>query len=158
MRGFYPGVMLRFIAPFAALLLTLPLGACTPVFQSLTRDLTLYPNPTVPAPQASADALSGTYLGDGRVLFVTTRYRLVLNVNAGANRADGVLTNLDNARAYALTGKYLPVTPESGSLEAEIFEGSRKAGSVVARLNAGELRGTLTTLAFAYDLTLKRQP
>ena len=112
----------------------------------------------MPAPQASADALSGTYLGDGRVLFVTTRYRPVLNVNAGANRADGILTNLDKTHAYALTGKYLPVTPESGSLDAEIFEGSRKAGSVVARLNAGELRGTLTTLAFAYDLTLKRQP
>lgn len=151
--------MPRLLAPFAALLLTLPLGACTPIFQSLTRDLTLHPNPTVPAPQASADVLSGTYLGAGRVLFVTTiRYRLVLNVNAGANRADGVLTNLDNARAYALTGKYLPVTQDSGSLEAEVFEGSRKAGSVVARLGSGELRGTLTTLAFAYDLTLKRQP
>ncbi len=158
MRGFYPDVMPRLIAPFAALLLTLPLGACTPIFQSLTRDLTLHPSPTVPAPQASADILSGTYLGDGRVLFVTTRYRLVLNFNAGANRADGVLTNLDNARAYALTGKYLPVTADSGSLEAEIFEGSRKAGNVVARLSVGELRGTLTTLAFAYDLTLKRQP
>ena len=150
--------MPRLLAPFAALVLTLPLGACTPIFQSLTRDLTLHPSPTVPAPKASADILSGTYLGDGRVLFVTTRYRLVLNVNAGANRADGVLTNLDNARAYALTGKYLPVTQDSGSLEAEIFEGSRKAGSVVARLSAGELRGTLTTLAFAYDLTFKRQP
>ena len=150
--------MPRLIAPFAALLLTLPLGACTPIFQSLTRDLTLHRNPPVPAPQTSTDTLSGTYLGVGRVLFVTTRYRLVLNINAGANRADGVLTNTDNARAYALTGRYLPVTPESGSLEAEIFEGSRKAGSVVARLGAGELRGTLTTLAFAYDLTFKRQP
>ena len=158
MRGFYPGVMPRLLAPFAALMLTLPLGACTPIFQSLTRDLTLHPSPTVPAPQASADILSGTYLGAGRVLFVTTRYRLVLNVNAGANRADGVLTNLDNARAYALTGRYLPVTQDSGSLEAEVFEGGRKAGSVVARLGSGELRGTLTTLAFAYDLTLKRQP
>ena len=158
MRGFYPGVMPRFPTLLAALLLTLPLGACTPIFQSLTRDLTLHPSPTVPAPKASADTLSGTYLGEGRVLFVTTRYRLVLNVNAGANRADGVLTNLDNARAYALTGRYLPVTSDSGSLEAEVFEGSRKAGNLVARLGAGELRGTLTTLAFAYDLTLKRQP
>ena len=110
------------------------------------------------AHRGGSDTLSGSYLGDGRVLFVNTRYRLVLNVNARANRADGVLTNLGNDRAYALTGRFVPVAEDSGSLDAEIFEGSRKAGTLVARLSAGELRGTLTTFALAYDLTLKRQP
>lgn len=140
------------------LLSSLMFTSCTPIFQSLTRNLTLHPHPTVPAPVVPTDTLSGTYVGDGKVLLLTTRYRLVLNVNPRANRADGVLTNLGNARAYALTGKYVPVGNDSGSLEGEIFEGSRKAGTLVARLSGGELRGTLTTVALAYDLTLKREP
>lgn len=142
----------------ALLLSVLPLTGCSPILNSLTSNLALNRHPTAPAVQGAADALSGTYLGGGRVLFVTTPFRLVLNVNPRANRADGVLTNLGNSRAYALTGKYVPVTADGGSLEAEIFEGSRKAGTLVARVSAGELRGTLATLALSYDLTLKRQP
>ncbi|MGI8746880.1 MAG: hypothetical protein ACR2J4_00820 [Deinococcus sp.] len=149
-----PLVLLRALLPLSLLALT----SCAPILSGLASRLTLHPNPTAPAPAMSRDTLSGTYLGTGKAVFLTTRYRLVLNVNAGANRADGVLTNLNNARAYALTAKFVPVTADAGSLEAQLFEGSRKAGTLTARLNAGELRGTLATPALAYDLTLKRQP
>jgi hypothetical protein len=146
------------LIPAALLLSVLPLTACSPIFSGLTSNLALNRNPTAPAVQASADTLSGTYLGSGNILFVKSRFRLVLNVNPRANRADGVLTNLGNSRAYALTGKFVPVTADGGSLEAEIFEGSRKAGTLVARVSGGELRGTLATLALSYEMNLKRQP
>ena len=146
------------LAPCLLLLSALPLSSCAPIFNSLTADLTLHPNPTAPAVSAASDTLSGTYLGNGQLGFLNTRYRLVLNVNARANRADGVLTNLGNDKAYALTAKYVPVTADGGSLDAEIFEGGRKAGTLTARVSAGELRGTLATPAFAYDLSLHRQP
>jgi hypothetical protein len=146
------------LAPCLLLLAALPLSSCAPIFNSLTAGLTLHPNPTAPAVVAAADTLSGTYLGTGKLGFLNTRYRLVLNVNARANRADGVLTNLSNDKAYALTAKYVPVTTDGGSLDAEIFEGGRKAGTLTARVSGGELRGTLATPAFAYDLSLQRQP
>jgi hypothetical protein len=137
-------------------LTTLPLSGCASVLTGLTNNLRLNGNPTAPA-LATADTLSGTYLGAGRLLLLNTRFRLVLNVNARANRADGVLTNLGNDKAYALTGKFVPVTADGGSLEAEIFEGSRKAGTLTARVTGGTLRGTLATLALSYDLTLAKQ-
>ncbi|GGJ61168.1 hypothetical protein GCM10008939_01130 [Deinococcus aquiradiocola] len=136
---------------------TLPLSGCTPILNGLTGNLTLHPNPTAPAVQG-ADRVSGTYTGTGRYGLLNNRYRLVLNVNVAANRADGVLTNTGNARSYAVTGRFVPVTDDGGSVDAELFEGGRKAGTLVARVRNGELRGTLATLAFAYDVTLTRQP
>jgi hypothetical protein len=159
MRPSYPGCTMPPRQLRAALLLcAFSLTACSPILNGLTSNLALNRNPTAPAVQSAADTLSGTYLGGGKVLFVTTQFRLVLNVNPRANRADGVLTNLGNSRAYALTGKFVPVTADGGSLEAEIFEGSRKAGTLVARVSGGELRGTLATLALSYEMNLKRQP
>ena len=146
------------LIPCLVLLVASVLSSCAPIFNSLTRSLTLHPNPTAPAVSAASDSLSGTYLGNGKLAFLNTRYRLVLNVNARANRADGVLTNLENDKAYALTAKYVPVTADGGSLDAEIFEGGRKAGTLTARVSGGELRGTLATPAFAYDLSLQKQP
>ena len=151
------GTMPRLISCLVLLVASV-LSSCAPIFNSLTADLTLHPHPTAPAVQTPTDTVSGTYLGTGRVLLIDTRYRLVLNVNARANRADGVLTNLGNDKAYALTAKYVPVTADGGSLDAEIFEGGRKAGTLTARVSGGELRGTLATPAFAYDLSLQKQP
>ncbi|WP_425147216.1 hypothetical protein [Deinococcus sp.] len=146
-----------FRLPLLGACLLLALTSCSAIFNGLTNDLTLHPNPKISAVPGAADLLSGTYTGDGTVLFVKTGYRLVLNVNAAANRADGVLTNLGSGKSYALVGKYLPVTTAAGSLDAELWEGAHKSGTLTARLFDGQLSGTLATPLFAYTLALARQ-
>ena len=142
--------------PALAACLLLALTSCSAIFNGLTNDLTLHPNPKISA-IAAQDVVSGMYIGDGTVLFVKTGYRLVLNVNMQANHADGLLTNLGNGKSYALTGKYLPVTASAGSLDAELWEGAHKAGTLTARLADGQLTGTLATPLFAYTMSLARQ-
>ena len=130
-----------FKLPVLAACLLLALTSCSAIFNGLTNDLTLHPNPKISAIVGAADTISGTYTGDGTVLFVKNGYRLVLNVNAQSNHADGLLTNLGNGKSYALTGKYLPVTAASGSLDAELWEGAHKAGTLTARLADAQLTG-----------------
>ncbi|GGQ98205.1 hypothetical protein [Deinococcus ruber] len=146
-----------FKLPVLAASLMLVFTSCSALFNGLTNDLTLHPNPRISAPMSVSDTISGTYTGDGTVLFVKTGYRLVLNVNVQSNRADGVLTNLGNGKSYALTGKYLPVSATSGSLDAELWEGAHKSGTLTARIAERQLTGTLATPLFAYTMALSRQ-
>ena len=104
---------------------------------------------------------NGTYEGIGVGPTGRVPYRLVLAVQPRGQQVSGVLTNLENRKAYALSGTYKSVS-DTLSLDAALFEnGNQHRGNLRGDLQAGEFSGQLRTVLFgkellSYNLQLKR--
>ena len=79
-------------------------------------------------------------------------YRLTLTLQEQAGRVSGVLTNLENRKAYALSGSF-EQKGNTLTLDTSLFEqGNQHRGNLRGEVREGEFSGQLRTVLFGKEL------
>ena len=130
--------MRRFLLPgLAAGLLTL--SACAPALGG---------------PDFSA--LSGNYKGTASLGPIPAPYELLLSVNGRTGRADGVLTRTSNGNVYSASGTFRAFNTQGGLIELTLYQGKGEAGTLSARVQNGQLVGTLRSRFLSFSLKMQK--
>lgn len=95
---------------------------------------------------------NGTYEGIGVGPSGRVPYRLVLAVQPRGQGVSGVLTNLENRKAYALSGSF-EQKGDTLTLDTSLFEqGNQHRGNLRGEVREGEFSGQLRTVLFGKEL------
>ena len=101
-------------------------------------------------------ALSGNYKGTASLGPIPAPYELLLSVNGYSGRADGVLTRTSNGNVYSASGTFRPFSTQGGLIELTLYQGKSNAGTLSARVQSGQLVGTLKARLLSFTLRMQK--